>query len=132
MSDLLDQWAQELKDTYGDQITSKIKSQIKLNTAALIRTIKNKEIDFGEFSEDINSRIARISYLRRVLKSMLSDDLESYKDYLRASIKEGYKQEHPDDRVSLQTFLEKYDSTRTIRLKKLKGILLGKLNKYSS
>jgi hypothetical protein len=132
MSNLLDEWAQELKDTYGEQITSKIKRQIKRNTTALIHTIKNKEIDFGEFTEEINMYIARISYLKRVLRSMLSEDLEVYQDYLRACIKEAYKTEHTCDETSLMAVLEKYDRTRAIRLRKLKGILLRKISKYSS
>ena len=132
MSDLLDQWAQELKDTYGDKITAKLKRQIKLNTTALIHTIKNKDIDFGEFTEEINMYIARISYLKRVLRSMLSDELDPYKDYLRACIKEAYKQEHPDDEMSLRIVLEKYNSTRSVRIRKLRKAeerLLGQCRK---
>lgn len=132
MSDKLDQWAQELKDAYGDCITRKIKRQIKLNTTALIHTIKNKDIDFGAFTEEVNARIARISYLKRVLRSMLSDELDAYRDYLRACIKEGYKAEDPDDERSIHLFLEKYDSTREVRIRKVKGILLRKISKYSS
>jgi hypothetical protein len=118
MSDKLEEWAQEFKDSYGQQVTTRLKRQIKLNTTALIRTIKDKEIDFGSFADEVNHRIARISFLKRTLRG--------------ACIKEGYKAEHPDEQKAIPSFLEKYDSSRSIRLRKLKGILLRKISKYSS
>ncbi len=132
MSDKLEEWAQEFKDSHGQQVTTRLKRQIRKNTKALLRTIKDKEIDFGEFADEVNHRIARISFLKRALTGMLSDDLSQYRDWLRACIKEGYAQQHPNDETSLRMFLEKYDSTREVRLRKLKGILLRKLDKYSS
>lgn len=132
MSDKLEEWAQEFKDSYGQQVTTRLKRQIKLNTTALIRTIKDKEIDFGSFADEVNHRIARISFLKRTLRGMLSEDLSTYKDWLRACIKEGYKAEDPNHEKAIPLFLEKYDSTRNVRLRKLKGILLRKISKYSS
>lgn len=132
MSDKLEEWAQEFKELHGEQITTRLKRLIKKNTTLLLQTIKDKDIDFGEFADDVNHRIARISFLKRTLRAMLSDDLTHYKDWLTACIREGYKQEHPDDMVSVQMILEKYDNSRTIRIHKIKGILLRKITKYSS
>jgi len=132
MSNKLDEWAQELKDSYGEQIITRLKRQIKKNTIILIQMIKNKEISFGEFSEEVNHKIATISYLKRVLKGMLSEDLIEYKDYLRACINEGYKLKYVDESKALYDFLQRYNNTRSTRLRRIKGILLKKISKYSS
>ena len=130
--ELLEEWAQELKDSYDEQITTRLKRQIKKNTISLLRTIRNKEIGSGEFSEEVTRRIATISYLKRVLRSMLSDDLKEYKNYLRVCIKEGYPLKLIDETDALYDFLARHNNARPSRMKKIKGILLQKISKYSS
>ena len=128
-NNLLDEWAQELKDSYGEQITTKIKTQIKKITRDAGRLIRSKDIDLDVYADDITRCIANISYCKRVLRSMLSDDLQSYKDYLKTCIKQSYSldSEEPEE---ILTFLIKYDKTRKIRLKKIKGCLIKKFSKY--
>ena len=128
-NNLLDEWAQELKDSYGEQITKKIKTQIKKITRDAGRLIRSKDIDLDVDADDITRCIANISYCKRVLRSMLSDDLRSYKDYLKTCIKQSYSldSEEPDE---ILAFLIKYNKTRKIRLKKIKGCLIKKFSKY--
>ena len=127
-NNLLDEWAQELKDSYGEQITKKIKTQIKKITRDAGRLIRSKDIDLDVYADDITRCIANISYCKRVLRSMLSDDLRSYKDYLKTCIKQSYSldSEEPDE---ILAFLIKYNKTRKIRLKKIKGCLINKFSK---
>lgn len=127
--DLLDVWAQELKDLYGEQITKKIKTQIKAITRTLGRHIRSKDIGLDSFADDIMRCIASISYSKRVLHSMLSDDTKSYKDYLKTCIKQSYSLKS-DDPEEIYAFLVKYNNTRNIRLKKIKGCLIKKFSKY--
>ena len=128
-NNLLDEWAQELKDSHGKQITKKIKTQIKKITRDAGRLIRSKDIDLDVYADDITRCIANISYCKRVLRSMLSDDLQSYKDYLKTCIKQSYSldSEEPEE---ILAFLIKYDKTRKIRMKKIKGCLIKKFSKY--
>jgi len=128
-NDLLDEWAQELKDSHREQITKKIKTQIKKITRDAGRLIRSKDIDLDVYADDITRCIANISYCKRVLRSMLSDDLHSYKDYLKTCIKQSYSLDSEEPQAIL-TFLIKYDKTRKIRLKKIKGCLIKKFSKY--
>ena len=129
MSDLLDEWAEAFRDQYHEQIETKCKRQIKKRTTDLIRLVKNKNIDVGDFADEVMFLIARISHLKAILQSSLAGDTKCYKDYLKTLIKQSYTV-RDDNPFYIENFCKKYNKTRDVRLKRLKGAFLKNLSKY--
>lgn len=129
MTALFDEWTEDFRAKYHEQVVAKIKRRIKTQTADLIRLVKSKDIDVGEFADQVNEIIARISHLKRVLQSILSGDIRYYKDYLETCIRQTYTvNDYEIDHI--ESFCVKYNNTREVRLRKLKGCFLKKFSKY--
>lgn len=129
MTTLFDEWAEEFRANYHDDLVALIKRRIKTQTQDLVRLVKNKEIDVGDFADQVLRKIATISQMKRVLQSILSGDIRYYKDYLTTCITQTYAV-NDSDRDYIEKFCTKYNDTRDVRMKKLKGCFFKKFAKY--